>query len=236
MPFAYFGAKHGLARKYPRPAHDLIIEPFAGAAGYSCYHAALGKQVLLNDLNADVVALWRRLQNMTPADLDVVANRLGDTRTDDLLIASAGGSTSWNGVVTAGSRQVTPRMRSDVPSILRRIGRVLPVLHDWEIRSGDYRDLPDVEATWFIDPPYQPLVSMAGNGYTNGADGIDYDELGVWCQSRRGQVIVCEQSPAQWLPFSHLAHQQTGSANGQSRLEVMWTTDYQQQQLWGADK
>lgn len=234
MPFAYFGAKHGLARKYPRPTHDLIIEPFAGAAGYSCYHAALGKQVMLNDLNADVVSLWRRLQNMTLADLVAVANRLGDERTDDFLIASAGGSGSWKAL--AANRlgvSVTPRMRSDVPHILNRIGRVLQYLHDWEIRSGDYRDLPDVEATWFIDPPYQPLISMAGNGYVNGASGIDYADLGDWCKSRRGQVIVCEQSPADWLPFTHLAHQENGSNKATSRSEVMWTTDHQQQQLWG---
>ncbi len=40
MPFAYYGAKHGLAPKYPRPQHRVIVEPFAGSAAYSVHHAA----------------------------------------------------------------------------------------------------------------------------------------------------------------------------------------------------
>ena len=50
MPFAYYGAKHELARKYPRPRYPLIIEPFAGAAGYSCHWAHRGTNVMLIDL------------------------------------------------------------------------------------------------------------------------------------------------------------------------------------------
>ena len=35
-PFwAYYGGKWRAAPRYPRPMHDTIIEPFAGAAGYS---------------------------------------------------------------------------------------------------------------------------------------------------------------------------------------------------------
>lgn len=34
----YFGSKVSVAHKYPPPKHDIIIEPFAGGAGYSlCY-------------------------------------------------------------------------------------------------------------------------------------------------------------------------------------------------------
>ena len=34
----YFGSKVSTAHKYPAPKHDLIIEPFAGGAGYSLCH------------------------------------------------------------------------------------------------------------------------------------------------------------------------------------------------------
>lgn len=232
MPFAYYGAKHGIASKYPRPVHDTIIEPFAGAAGYSCHHAALGRQVILNDFDPDVVALWRRLQTMTAEDLDAIEVTLGNERTTEILIASIGGGSQWNGIVAGNDRAITPRMRHAAPMVLDRIKRMLSHIGGWDIREGTYVDLPDVEATWFIDPPYQPLISTAGTEYTNGSDGIDYTELAEWCQTRRGQVIVCEQSPAQWLPFTHLAHQQNASPNGQSRSEVVWLSDQQQGQLF----
>jgi len=235
MPFAYYGAKHGLASKYPRPRYDTIIEPFAGAAGYSCHHAALGKDVILNDLDADVIALWERLQVMDPTGLDTIRATLADDRTDEILIAGAGGSSAWAMQETGTDRAITPRMRENCPNVLDRIGRTLPSLRRWSIVHGDYRDLPDVEATWFIDPPYQPLGTMAGDGYAAGADGIDFHSLAEWCKSRRGQVIVCEQSPAAWLPFTHLAHQQNGAANGQSRSEVVWLSDQQQGSLFGRD-
>jgi site-specific DNA-adenine methylase len=233
MPFAYYGAKHGLASKYPRPIHGIIIEPFAGAAGYSCQHAALGRQVILNDFDPDVVALWRRLQTMTAEDLDAIEVTLGNERTTEILIASCGGGASWSRFINAGNAKITPRMRNDAAIVLARIERALPHLARWEISQGSYLDLPDIEATWLIDPPYQPIMSMAGDGYKHGSNGINFTELGEWCKSRKGQVIVCEQSPAQWLPFTHLAHQQTGSANGQSRSEVVWLSEQQQGQLFG---
>jgi len=31
----YYGGKWRAAPRYPAPRHDLIIEPFAGAAGYA---------------------------------------------------------------------------------------------------------------------------------------------------------------------------------------------------------
>jgi len=233
MPFAYYGAKHGLASKYPRPVHDIIIEPFAGAAGYSCHHAALGRQVILNDLDPDVVALWRRLQAMTPADLAAIESTLSDERTTEILIASIGGGSQWNGIMAGNDRAITPRMRHAAPMVMDRIKRILSHIGGWEIIHGSYVDLPDIEATWFIDPPYQPIMSMAGDGYNQGANGINFTELAKWCRSLKGQVIVCEQSPAQWLPFTHLAHQMNGSNSGQSRSEVVWLSDQQQGQLFG---
>lgn len=243
MAFAYYGAKHGLSRKYQPPRYSTIIEPFAGAAGYSCRWATPTQHVILNDYDPVVVGLWRRLSTMSPSDLLAIEPVLGQ-RTTDLLVASCGGSSSWAGVAgllmagmgggeqwkavsKGGSRQITPRMVNDWPSVRRRIIATLPRLQSWEFTNGDYRDLPDIEATWFIDPPYQPLGTMAGKGYVHGAAGIDYAELAEWCQSRKGQVIVCEQAPADWLPFRPLATQQHagGKTRGAIRTEVVWTSD-----------
>jgi hypothetical protein len=56
--------------------------------------------------------------------------------------------------------------------------------------------MPDIEATWFVDPPYN---NRAGSYYIE--NSIDYVALGTWCHERRGQAIVCENEGADWLPF-----------------------------------
>jgi site-specific DNA-adenine methylase len=234
MPFAYYGAKHGLASKYPRPRFDTIIEPFAGSAGYSTAHASTGRHVVINDLDDLVIDTWHRLRTITTADLDAVGESLvpGDM-TDDMILKGMSGAVSW----TERPRAITSRMVKDWMSVRRRIEATVPYLRGWEIIQGDYRSLPDVEATWFIDPPYQPLISLAGKLYRSSSDGIDYAELGEWCRSRKGQVIVCEQSPAEWLPFAALSSQANGSSrlnsdlNSASRMEVMWHSDWQQMSL-----
>ena len=81
---------------------------------------------------------------------------------------------------------------------------------------GDYKSLPNVKATWFIDPPYQTK-----GGYV--ISDVDYFELGKWCKSRKGQVIVCENAEADWLDFNPLSgqHSQRGQ-RGQVISEYVW--------------
>ena len=57
--------------------------------------------------------------------------------------------------------------------------------------------MPNENATWFIDPPYE----FGGEHYKNGTKDIDFAILGDWCKSRNGQTIVCENMKANWLPF-----------------------------------
>jgi len=45
--FSYYGSKSKLAQHYPTPKYDTIVEPFAGAAGYSLYGDNWKKNVLL---------------------------------------------------------------------------------------------------------------------------------------------------------------------------------------------
>lgn len=58
------------------------------------------------------------------------------------------------------------------------------------------------DATWFIDPPYR---GRPGSHYRYGSKLIDYTNLAAWCQMLPGQVIVCEQHGADWLPFERLS-------------------------------
>lgn len=41
--FSYFGGKYMRSTHYPSPNYDIVIEPFAGAAGYSTRYM-LGKK------------------------------------------------------------------------------------------------------------------------------------------------------------------------------------------------
>ena len=84
--------------------------------------------------------------------------------------------------------------------------------------EGGYDLAPDVEATWFIDPPYNNAV---GRYYIHGPEALDYESLGRWCQSRRGQVMVCENDGAEWLPFSPFETLKAG-VNGSGSKEVLW--------------
>jgi site-specific DNA-adenine methylase len=66
--FSYFGCKSKLARLYPRPKHHLIVEPFAGSARYSLYHADL--EIWINDLNPRIYRIWKWLQQATRRDVE----------------------------------------------------------------------------------------------------------------------------------------------------------------------
>jgi hypothetical protein len=103
------------------------------------------------------------------------------------------------------------------PEVRQRIASQLQHIRHWSISQASYENLPDIEATWFIDAPYD---SEAGEHYKHGRRDIDYEALGVWCKERRGQVIVCEAWGAGWLPFGDF-----GTSKGQRKpsREVIWT-------------
>lgn len=209
--FPYFGRKYRLAPLYPSPAHPLIIEPFAGSMAYSLHHrpeAAIGLE-----LDERVVALWQRFLDTT----DPPSPPPLGSRTDDLLVKLCSYSEH---ALTSGTMTVTSRMLRDWSSVWSRGLEAA----DWarthvKYRHRSYEDAPDVEACWFIDPPYQVANRR---GYRYGADAIDYQALRDWTLSRRGQIIVCEQEGADWLPFLPLAD--VATHRGSVSREVIWAT------------
>jgi hypothetical protein len=102
-----------------------------------------------------------------------------------------------------------------------RIARQLRFIRHWKVRCKSYLDAPDVRATWFIDPPYQ----VAGKSYKESAKKIDFPSLGEWCSARRGQIMVCEQEGADWLPFRRMATGYGAQKATRKRYvkEVIWT-------------
>lgn len=222
----FFGGKWRLAPKYPKPIYPCIVEPFAGAAGYSVRHYE--RKIILVERDPIIVAVWRWLRDAKSEDVlalpDVKAGQTVDSF--DLPQPARWFMGFWmNKGVERPMKSPCSWQRdgwrpksSWGPEVRARIASQLGLIRDWAINDGDYTVAPDIEATWFIDPPYD---NKAGKRYR--FHDIDYAGLAAWCKSRRGQVIVCENEGATWLPFRPLCSAKTARANRSA--EVIWTND-----------
>jgi len=203
--FTYYGGKWRAAPHYPKPAHDLIIEPFAGSAGYALrYHE---RRVILNEKNPRLAAMWRFIVKATADDFRNLPDLPAGATVDDLPVHQEGRDLIgyWlNKGTTHPSKTASAWMRSGIrpksywgPEIRQRLVAQAGAIAHWIIAEGDYADLAPSIATWFVDPPYQG----AGTLYTESARSIDFVHLGSWCRTLPGQAIVCEGPNASWLPF-----------------------------------
>lgn len=231
--FYYYGGKRRLARRYPGPLYDVIVEPFAGSAAYALRHldpstrARTIERVILVEKDPRVCETWERLLAMEPEDVTALPIPKVGERIDDFLLMTAAAS---NRIARSESMIVTDRMPTAIGRMFRQIAAILPHAKGRvEVIQGDYTEAPDIEATWFVDPPYwvngrgQPGTDRRqGLGYARDCDSttIDYDALAAWCRSRRGQTIVCEQAGATWLPFEHLRWARDSVGN--KAAEVVW--------------
>lgn len=103
-----------------------------------------------------------------------------------------------------------------------RVARQLASIRHWRVIEGDYTSAPDVEATWFVDPPYQ----RSGVHYNHPSTALDFSALAEWCRSRRGQVIACEADGADWLPFRVFARPARSAMNrNKAATEMIWTSE-----------
>jgi hypothetical protein len=196
--FSFFGGKWTLAPHYPPPEHDVIIEPFAGSAGYSTrYH---DREVILVERVDFMAELWRWLISVSadevmslPLDLSRIENL---SRPAQMLIRFWCARGRVRPARFASSWMKSGRHPHSFwgESIRRRISEQVEKIRHWRVIEGDYSSAPDVRATWFIDPPY-----VGSRHYL--ARVQDFGDLGRFCLSRRGLVITCEQEGAEWLPF-----------------------------------
>lgn len=222
-----------MAPRYPAPRHSMIIEPFAGAAGYSLRHP--DREIVLVEKYHVIAEIWRWLIAATPDDVraiptvDAVADlpawvpqgarylvgfNLAVARQQPASRVSSGilaRRASSAGRLVEGW---TPQMRE------RCASQVLRIKH-WKIIEGDYTESPDVNATWFIDPPYRGEV---GRRYTCSSNHLDYRAVARWCRARRGQAIVCEADGADWLPFAPFRRIKGMKSTGS--FEAIWELDY----------
>jgi site-specific DNA-adenine methylase len=230
--FSYYGGKSKIINCYPPPKYDLIIEPFAGAAAYAWrWHE---KEVWVNELDARVYAIWEFL--LRPDALELVRQYVPEEVEEGTIVSQLVPDKQHAGLVELmraecnQGTQGAPGIHDMVTSMGRtcwkirpKMEEVIPAIQHWKATQLDYTMIPNQDATWFIDPPYS---NVAGRRYRHAH--IDYEQLAEWCRSRMGQVIVCENRGARWLPFKAFDHRRVSIRSRYQKAdaqEVMWTND-----------
>lgn len=249
--FSYFGGKVGLASRYPAPQGDeIVIEPFAGAAGYSTFYEA--ERVILLDLYPTIVETWQFLidaandpamlevlkslpvgpfykwSNPIPTDIPIGAqNLIGFWETQSQTYPSR-----WQQSPTIyPDGTPRPKNRGGLwnEGMKQRIIEQVPKIRHWKVFNASYTDAQSILASegideqkcvWHIDPPYQ----NGGKRYKKSCNQIDFKALGDWVLSLDGKIMVCERDPADWLPFRKLVDAK--NASNKEYKELVWTRGF----------
>lgn len=216
--WSYYGAKFLLAPHYPHPIMNDLIEPACGAAYFSLLH--FEKNVFLYDKSPTIISIWHFLQEASIDDIKRLPKLPAGTRIERSMFDCDGEYNLMKFMIVQaafGGNNVVSKwgaIRFDV-NVKRVIANLHKIKH-WKIQLSDYRDIPNRPATWFVDFPY----FNGGHKYPFSNRKIDFNHASEWCRSREGQVIVCENSSAHWLPFVPLK-ETIGVAH--KTQEVIWT-------------
>jgi hypothetical protein len=224
--FGYYGGKWRDAKQYPPPRHRTIVEPFAGSAGYSLRYP--DRNVILYEADPIVAGIWEYLIRVKPEEILSIPDVPMSGSVADLRVCQEAKSLVgfWlnRGVATPRPRP-SKWMRDGIrpgsfwgDRVRQTIASQVQLIRHWRVHNSSYVDSPARRAaTWFVDPPYQ----HSGRHYRFGPSGIDYKKLATWCRSLKGQVIVCENAGATWLPFQMLSDVKTTRTTRRSH-EVLW--------------
>lgn len=205
----YYGGKFRAAPRYPKPKHDMIVEPFAGASGYSLRYYQ--RRIILIEKYPVIAEIWRYLIAVRSAE--ILRIPLVEHVDDLPAWVPIGGRSLVGFAMNAGTTTPCKRLSSGRKK-QRSLGRIfegwseqmrdrvamqVECIKHWKVFNLGFENTDpfNPEATWFIDPPYQ----RSGIYYKHSSKEINYANLATWCQKRRGQVIVCENEGASWLPF-----------------------------------
>ena len=200
--FPFYGSKWRDAKRYHAP-RDLVIEPFAGSAGYSTFHEP--SRVVLNDCDPIIVGVWDYLIHVSSAEVLALPDLDVGQNVDSLTLPQEArwligfwlnrGSSQPKKTKTAFSARTERAQLVWSQRARERIAAQVDRIRHWEIRFGGYESVPMVDATYFVDPPY-----LDKGRYYRFRD-VDYPRLAAWCRRMPGDVIVCENAGADWLPF-----------------------------------
>lgn len=223
--FYYYGRKKQIVRRYPRPNFDTIVEPFAGSAAYSLHDNNWQKRVILVEKDEKVAQIWKWFIEEAKSEdiINMPELRVGEKSSEFLHIVHAATKMAFH----FKTIKVTPVLARNWEISRRYISNNLHKVKHWEIIHGDFKQTPNVKATWFVDPPYR---GNAGLGYRHSSKLIDYKELAEWALQREGEVIFCEGEEGDYLPFKPLVEQK-GVAGKVSREVIFYQSEYTPQTL-----
>jgi hypothetical protein len=204
--FPFYGSKWRDAKRYPAPMGP-VVEPFAGSAGYATFWEP--STVTLVDLDPILVGIWRYLIGASSQEIMALPDLAVGESTDSLNLPQEArwligfwlnrGSASPKKTRTAFSSRTDRSQLVWGERARVRIASQVNRIRHWTVQEGRYDSAPSSPATWFVDPPY------VDKGRYYRVKDVDYTALAAWCRALHGQVIVCEQQGAIWLPFEPLA-------------------------------
>jgi hypothetical protein len=186
-----------------------LVEPFAGAAGYACRYHWL--DVHLYDIDPVIFGVWDYIIRASREDILSLPLLPVDAHIDDLpdhvcqearwLIGFwlDAGSRYPRLTFSPWGRTHTSREKFWGEASRLSIANQVQHIKHWRVYNQCYSNILNRTSTWFVDPPYS---SSAGTRYKHSQ--INFSHLAEWCDTRRGQVIVCESEGADWLPFTFL--------------------------------
>lgn len=215
--WSYYGGKTKLVHHYPTPKEDLIIEPFAGSARYALEYWE--RDVLLVDKFEKIARIWKYLIQASKNDILNLPN-ITNGKKDSVDNYDICDEEKWLIGFNIGRGSASPRKKpgdfNNWPNDKIRIAESIHKIKHWKVIQGSFEDIPNQNATWYVDPPYQ----FGGEHYRESNKKIDFEKLGKWCESREGQVIVCENTKADWMDFKTMIRF-TGSVH--TTTEAIWS-------------
>lgn len=222
--WSYYGSKANLVDLYPKPKHGKLIEPFAGSARYALKYFDM--EVLLVDKYDVIVKIWKWLQSCSPKDILNLPRLVHGQTLNDFTWDCDEAKLFMGFIIGRGANmprikpteRITIHRPNTINYNIKRIATNLWKIKEWQIIHGSYEDIPNESATWFIDPPYE----FGGEYYKESNKTIDFKKLAKWCESRTGQVIVCENTKATWMDFKPILSQK-GSIH--TTTEAIWTNE-----------
>lgn len=223
--FSYLGSKKRIARLYPSPKRNVVIEPFAGAAGYSTHHNI--DKAILFDIDENVYNCWKfiiesgKFNGEPIRELPLLeygeevpdifgkeligfwCRRASDTPRNKLA--------SWSVKYPNGFWGEYQRERLANDSVK---------CASWEIYNEQYTEADGIIGSWFIDPPYE----LAGRYYKHPFN--NYSDLSEFAKRQKDQVIVCEEVTDKhkpiWMDFHPLCKTHLTTQRRRAQ-ELMWT-------------
>lgn len=223
-PFiSFYGGKWRIAPYYPAPKYNRIIESFAGSAGYAVTYAQC--EVTLVEIDPVIAGLWGYLIHVSEKEiLALPIDVIEDVRSLNVCQEAKSligfwinkGSNAPKNIPTLWAANFGKENSVWGVTIRQRIANQLEYIRHWKVLNASFDSVDNECATWFIDPPYNNRV---GRHYKH--KFFEYDRLSAWCKERKGQVIVCENEGADWLPF--ISFRDTKNQIGTQSKEVIWT-------------